>query len=137
MWYLELYCYTYNLTGIVFCVLLVTFVLGTIACLNDQFLKCKKRWQQILVILAFVEAAFATIFFAYPKVSLNSDNAINLDNAIIVDNTIILDNAMTLDNTITFAGFGIALVMILFYSIITFCLGMLFAELIKWVFTRA
>ena len=125
MWYLELYCYTYNLTGIVFCVLLVTFVLGTIACLNDQFLKFKKRWQQILVILAFVEAAFATIFFAYPKVSLN------------LDNTIILDNAMTLDNTITFAGFGFALVMILFYSIITFCLGMLFAELIKWVFTRA
>ena len=113
MWYLELYCYTYNLTGIVFCVLLVTFVLGTIACLNDQFLKFKKRWQQILVILAFVEAAFATIFFAYPKVSLN------------------------LDNTITFAGFGFALVMILFYSIITFCLGMLFAGLIKWVFTRA
>ena len=125
MWYLELYCYTYNLTGIVFCVLLVTFVLGTIARLNDQFLKFKKRWQQILVILAFVEAAFATIFFAYPKVSLN------------LDNTIILDNAMTLDNTITFAGFGFALVMILIYSIITFCLGMLFAELIKWVFARA
>ena len=125
MRYLELSGCTYNLTGIVFCVLLVTFVLGIITCLNDQFLKCKKRWQQVLARLAFVEAAFATIFFAYPKVSLN------------LDNTIILDNAMTLDNTITFAGFGFALVMILFYSIITFCLGMLFAELIKWVFTRA
>ena len=113
MWYLELYCYTYNLTGIVFCVLLVTFVLGTIACLNDQFLKCKKRWQQILVILAFVEAAFATIFFAYPKVSSN------------------------LDNAIIFAGFAVALFAIFFFSVMTFWLGMFFVELIKWIFARA
>ena len=113
MWYLELGGCTYNLTGIVFCVLLVTFVLGTIACLNDQFLKFKKRWQQILVILAFVEAAFATIFFAYPKVSSN------------------------LDPLMSFAGFAFALVMIFFFSVMTFGLGMLFAKLIKWGFTRA
>lgn len=75
MWYLELGCCTYNLTGIVFCVLLVTFVLGITTCLNNQLLKYKKRWQQILVRLAFVEAIFATIFFAYPKVSSNLDNA--------------------------------------------------------------
>lgn len=113
MWYLELYCYTYNLTGIVFCVLLVTFVLGIITCLNDQFLKCKKRWQQVLARLAFVEAVFATIFFAYPKVSSNSDIAI------------------------ISVGFVVALFAIFCFSIITFCLGMFFAKLIKWVFARA
>ena len=113
MWYLELYCYTYNLTGIVFCVLLVTFVLGIITCLNGQLLKYKKRWQQILARLAFVEAVFATIFFAYPKVSSN------------------------LDNAMIFACFAVGLFFIFFFSVITFGLGMFFAELIKWVFARA
>ena len=113
MWYLELYCYTYNLTGIVFCVLLVTFVLGTIACQNDQFLKFKKRWQQILARLAFVEAIFATIFFAYPKVSSNSDIAIIP------------------------AAFAAGLFAIFCFSVMTFWLGMFFTKLIKWVFARA
>lgn len=113
MWYVELDCCTYNLTGIVFCVLLVTFVLGTIACLNDQFLKFKKRWQQILARLAFIEAIFATIFFAYPKVSSNSDIAI------------------------ISVGFVFALFAIFCFSVMTFCLGMFFAKLIKWGFTRA
>ena len=113
MRYLELGCCTYNLTGIVFCVLLVTFVLGIITCLNGQLLMYKKRWQQILVRLAFVEAVFATIFFAYPKVSSN------------------------LDNAMIFACFAVALIAIFFFSVITFLLGMCFAELIKWVFARA
>ena len=113
MRYLELGCCTYNLTGIVFCVLLVTFVLGIITCLNGTLLKYKKRWQQILVRLAFVEAIFATIFFAYPIVSSN------------------------LDNAMIFACFSVALFAILFSSVMTFWLGMFFAELIKWVFARA
>lgn len=113
MWYLELGCCTYNLTGIVFCVLLVTFVLGITTCLNGTLLKYKKRWQQILVRLAFVEAIFATIFFAYPKVSSN------------------------LDNAMIFACFAVALFAIFFFSVMTFLLGMFFAELIKWVFARA
>lgn len=113
MWYLELDCCTYNLTGIVFCVLLVTFVLGIITCLNGQLLKYKKRWQQILVRLAFVEAIFATIFFAYPKVSSN------------------------LDNAMIFACFAVALFAIFFFSVMTFWLGMFCVELIKWVFARA
>lgn len=113
MRYLELSGCTYNLTGIVFCVLLVTFVLGIITCLNDQFLKCKKRWQQVLARLAFVEAIFATIFFAYPKVSSN------------------------LDPLMSFAGFAFALVMIFFFSVMTFGLGMFFVKLIKWIFARA
>lgn len=113
MRYLELGCCTYNLTDIVFCVLLVTFVLGIITCLNGTLLKYKKRWQQILVRLAFVEAIFATIFFAYPKVSSN------------------------LDNAMIFACFAVALFAILFSSVMTFWLGMFFAELIKWVFARA
>ena len=113
MRYLELGCCTYNLTGIVFCVLLVTFVLGIITCLNGQLLMYKKRWQQILVRLAFVEAVFATIFFAYPKVSSN------------------------LDPLMSFAGFAFALVAIFFFSVMTFGLGMFFVKLIKWVFARA
>ncbi len=113
MWYLELGCCTYNLTGIVFCVLLVTFVLGITTCLNNQLLKYKKRWQQILVRLAFVEAIFATIFFAYPKVSSN------------------------LDNAMIFACFAVALFAIFFFSVMTFWLGIFFVELIKWVFARA
>lgn len=68
MWYLNLNEFTWNLSAIIFCVFSVAAVFGVVCVLKKgNILDAPKRWQQVLLRLALVEAIVATILLAIPK----------------------------------------------------------------------
>ena len=113
MCYIEIGGYTYNLTGIVICVFMVAFFLGVMTYLNDRFLECKKRWQQILVRFAFIEVIFMAMFFAWPKCSLD------------------------LSAAKLFEGWFLCTIVLVILAVVIFLIGMYFAGLMKWIFAKS